>query len=660
MKKAYIVKNYNSGWVIQTRVESLTDWARDGQVPFEIDDNGIDAMFILDDTKKATYESDYKWDQDVALFNSMIKDMSDPLFTEEGQSITTIDLTTAKPEELESFNNLALESCSSLGYDMLKPYGFKFPEMKETTSEANGVDRVAQLEAMAKSVDLTAGMEGIEDLEPSEPIEEYSRENDPMLPTANIEEEELGPAVIEDEQLSDAGIPIPPDVPTVEPEDKQEAVAAVSVPEEDQDTTATTEVIKPTENNNTRIVDPRHEFIDEFMEVCKSYDITPKGLVAVIMSIKALANSAAKVSDTTIKETVPEDVTGNEEYKYQDAIPYPPDPHQGREIPVQGMNIADGGMNNVDFAAELIKRQKLMGKESMETVEGGYYEFPMKVAPTPATADDIYSSLTNDEVGTEGLFSRQPSDNEVLRDIKKICEDVKQLAKKAWQELQERNEDLIAKYGAFIKILLDIKDIIFMDRRTISLDIAAFNIKKANQEVIPDSLEEGIMKQISKTSITAAFGPFAAMAKDSDKPGQLLLSLANDLRTKVESAVPDKVSKKVKPMLLLEEDELNGSYTLKLKFDNVPQVEETSTESVEEPIETPVVEEPKSFLEKLALESLNDDDFFNKVLEHKSEIDYAEAMDCVNNNMWSYYKTGEKTKLDRSISSKRILEYIKK
>ena len=139
------------------------------------------------------------------------------------------------------------------------------------------------------------------------------------------------------------------------------------------------------------------------------------------------------------------------------------------------------------------------------------------------------------------------------------------------------------------------------------------------------------------------------MAKGEDKPGQLMIAVANELRNAI---IKQTKSFDVKPAINLVEDELSGVFTLVAEFKGVPQ---TANESIEE---TVVDERP--LIERLAMESTTDDEFFSKVLEHKNDIEYAIAMDCVNNNMWAYFKTGEKLLNDRAVSSKRILQYIKK
>ena len=748
MKKAYIVKDFNASWGVQNRVEALSDWAANGDTPYEIDITGNTALIILNDNKKTAYESEYKWDRDVATLEGLIKDIKDPIFAEDGQTFEEIDMEATNATAVKHFENLALENCSQFGFDLLRPLGFEnLPEGDKSDSlpltEDVGARNVAELEEMAKNIDLTAGLEG---LTPDTPIEEYSRENDPLLEHAETAPIET-PAEVTPEHTAEAQ---PVEDTVVEPETTAVAVAEAS-----------NKGVSPSVG---KIVDPREVFIKEFMQACDEYEVTPKGLVAIIMSIKALANKAAeadmistesisadeykslrtsqypksfmKRKVTTTKQakkfykeldklgvknvidlgdenakfveskkaiyigdmygssafllpdgtigfidneedqgkfyktstvekdiehvnTTPEDVTAKEDYSYQNAVPYVQDPHgvkdEDMEIPRQGMNVS-GSMNNVEFAEV---QNMINGNESI-TPDINTEQ------PAPMAAEDVYSSLVNDgpvefgeletpeeyvETSMEALFSKKKnkSDNEVLKDINKVLNDIKDIAKKAWNELQERNKELIAKYGAFIKLLLDIKDVVFMDNRSISLQIASFNTKKANNEIVPDNTEEALLKQVSKGAVGAIFGPFANMAKGEDKPGQLMIAVANELRNAI---IKQTKSFDVKPAINLVEDELSGVFTLVAEFKGVPQ---TANESIEE---TVVDERP--LIERLAMESTTDDEFFSKVLEHKNDIEYAIAMDCVNNNMWAYFKTGEKLLNDRAVSSKRILQYIKK
>lgn len=903
MKKAYIVKDFNASWGVQNRVEALSDWAANGDTPYEIDITGNTALIILNDNKKTAYESEYKWDRDVATLEGLIKDIKDPIFAEDGQTFEEIDMEATNANAVKHFENLALENCGQFGFDLLRPLGFEnLPEGDKSDSlpltEDVGARNVAELEEMAKNIDLTAGLEG---LTPDTPIEEYSRENDPLLEHAETAPIET-PAEVTPEHTAEAQ---PVEDTTVEPEETAVAVAEASD--------------KPP---ITKIVDPKEVFVKELMQACDEYEVTPKGLVAIIMSIKALANKAAeadmistesisadeykslrtsqypksfmKRKVTTTKQakkfykeldklgvknvidlgdentkfveskkaiyigdmygssafllpdgtigfidneedqgkfyktstvekdiehvnTTPEDVTAKEDYSYQNAVPYVQDPHgvkdEDMEIPRQGMNVS-GSMNNVEFAEvqnmingnesllnifsskknNRVTKQKLDAlvdmidariklvlpkyqdvldaiKEDAMILDGykngfkinyrvermdnkvrfsiidmdhamlvkanigtfllnmfayalaslgnapivhqapnsmnlrfefewvdlevltksitkelnthctGYrygkldketlgieidYKLTDSVSTEAMAAEDVYSSLVNDgpvefgeletpeeyvETSMEALFSKKKnkSDNEVLKDINKVLNDIKDIAKKAWNELQERNKELIAKYGAFIKLLLDIKDVVFMDNRSISLQIASFNTKKANNEIVPDNTEEALLKQVSKGAVGAIFGPFANMAKGEDKPGQLMIAVANELRNAI---IKQTKSFDVKPAINLVEDELSGVFTLVAEFKGVPQ---TANESIEE---TVVDERP--LIERLAMESTTDDEFFSKVLEHKNDIEYAIAMDCVNNNMWAYFKTGEKLLNDRAVSSKRILQYIKK
>ena len=715
MKRAIIVKNFDAGWGIQNRVEALSDWSRDGLTPFEIDIIGNNALITVDDKKKASYESEYQWEQDIATLDGIIKDIQDPLFAEDGQTYREINMESSSKDAIDNFTTFAINNCSELGYEMLRVMGLKMPEKpEEEVSVESNVSRVAELEAMAKTIDLT----GLESVVPEEPVV--------------TEEPEVAEAISEVTDVE----------PTPEPTPEPTA-------------TVTPEPVKPAEGI---FVDPRKEFIDEFMEACKEYDITPKGLVACIMSIKALANSSAKISvesmsvddyttlksrqypksfarqkvtttkqakklykdieklhtpmgidlgekDTafvksekaiyigdmygsaafllpdgtvgfidsevdkggfyktsTIEKDLKEanisadDVTGKEDYSYTNAIPYPENPNDKDDedvIDVQGMNVA-GGVPNTEVGTESI------------TAENVYDSLVNDLEDTnPFTVEDdneMFLDPDQGSISTEAfLFSKgQPNDNEVLRDIKKIIEDAKKISKKAWNELREKNSDIFEKYGAFIKILLDIKDIIFMDKRNINLEIVTFNSKKANNEIVPDNTEEVIMKQISGAVVKSAFGPFASLAKGEDKPGQVLLALANKLRKDIISELKPTIPDYLHPSIEIDEDEISGQRSLCLKFKNVPKNITLESATEDTTVGTEEVVENLSLIEKLAKESNNDDEFFSKVVDHKNDIDYVTAMECVNNNMYTYYKTGEKHPVDRAVSSKRILAYIKK
>lgn len=633
MKKAYIIKNYQSGWGIQNRVEALVDWGRDGLTPYEIDILGQNALITVDDAKKASYESEYQWEQDIATMNGLLNDIQDPIFADDGQILKSIDMESTTPDAVKDFTQFAIENCSTLGYDMLRPLGLDMPKSEEEPEVASQsqTDRVKELEAMAKSINLSNGMEDINKLTPDEPIEEYSRETDPLLIKAEHVTDESDPV----NEPEPAPVPSEPvaDAPAVEP---AVAVAVAS-------------------GSTGKIVDPRKEFIDEFMDACKEYDITPKGLVSVIMSIKALANKAADVSNITA-----EDVTGEEDYTYSNAVPYVQNPHEKEpEIAEQGMNVPETedntsiGTESIETNVEEVKEFGTTSTEAFDNLNDessfvSYDDYTEFDGCGPFLIHGI-GETEYTECSTEGLFSRKKkkSDNEVINDINKVCEDLKEVAKKAWEELKEKNQDLITKYGAFIKILLDIKDVVFMEKRNIVLEVADFYIKKANNEIVPDSTEEMILKQVSKASIGLAFGPFAQLASSEDKPGQTMLIMANDLRAHLIKYLKTQ-NLDITPAVELIEHELQGSYKLVVSFKDLPKI---SNESLTEDI---------PLIERLAKESADDNELFDKVLEHKSEIDYKIAMECVNTNMWNYFKTGERIVYDRSVSGQRIVRYIKK
>lgn len=728
MKKAYLVRNYKSSWGIQNRIDALVDWAVSDTVPFEIDVVGDSALVVINDDKKASYESEYKWDRDIQSLKNIISDLQDPMFANDGQDFRSIDFESMTPEQKSSFTDVANICTSSLGREMLKQLGLEGIKMidEEVDTEPNGVSRVQELEAMAANINLT---EGLESLTPEQPIEEYSREKDEMI-TSESEPEE--PKVEETTEVTPEHVaetqPVPPVTATdLIPSEKEKA---------------------------------KDDFIEELMEACSKYELTPTGLVAVLMSIKALANKSADVSEisteslsadeyktlkgrqypnnfmkqgiTTTKQakklykdinklnaglgidlgeknielvnkekalyvgdmygssafllpdgkigfidnevdagsfhkkstiekdietikTSTDDVTGTEDYSYQDAVPYVKDPHEpdtNLEIPVQHLNMPDTG-----------RAKALAGISSLESINPVDNE-PNE--PKEEPVEDVYASLVNDtpetfsmewfshgigeieftEVSCEALFSKDKSknDNQVIQDINKVLADIKVIAKKAWEELKERNQALIEKYGAFIKLLLDIKDFVFMDNRQINLNVASFNIKKANNEIVPDTTEETIMKAIGNTLSSSVFGPFASAAKGSDKPGKLMIAVANELRSAIIKHLKSQDLKGMKPAIELQEDELSGVYTLVVSYKNLPQ-QKVSAESL---------------IDQLVAESKDDAEFFEKILEHKADIDYSVAMECVNNDMYRFYKTGEKVPQDRAVSSKRIIAYIKK
>lgn len=643
MKKALIIKNFDSSWGVQNRVESLVDWAREGLVPYEIDINGNDALITIDGTKRESYESAFQYNDDLITLDRMIKDMNSPMFADDGISVVEVDMDNATPEQIKSFRDIAVESVSSLGSDMLRiNFGIDMPSISEELPKPeehtpSAAEIAAQASKMAEDLDFT----------PDGPIPQYNSETG-EFETPGMENgsaQEIAEKIIESNPEVDPAEVIAEAVPTatLKPEDEPQPLI-------------------------TKIVDPREVFVKEFMEACKEYDVTPKALVACIMSIKALANQAAVAKDDKEEPITPEDVTGSEDYSYQNAVPYVEDPHKKQdedvEIAEQGMNVS-GAMNNVEFGDTI---KAISGNESIQ---------PELDSQSAMSADEVYGSLMNESfnlteslgfdgvdlygepmtnVGLEAFFSKHKpakSDNEVLNDINKICEDAKRIAKKAWNELREKNKEIFEKYGAFIKILLDIKDIVMMDKRYVKLEIARFDIRKANNEIVPDTLEESILKKVSGAAISAAFGPLAGLAKKEDKPGQIILIMANRFRETILSELKPMLAKYKHPSLSLVDDDLGGSPVLTLAF---PPLKTIANESIEEDVNMT----PEQRLEKIAMETANDEELYNWILDHKSEIPYKLAMEASKCSLWHKYNKGEDLTYDHSLVSKRVLEYIRK
>ena len=639
MKKAIIIKNFDSSWGVQNRVESLVDWSREGLVPYDIDINGNNALITIDSSKRTSYESAFQYNDDMLTLNAMLKDMNSPMFADDGITFNEIDMESANPDQVKVFRDIAIESVSSLGSDMLRVnFGIDMPSMteelpKQEEHTPTAAELAAKASKMAEDLDFT----------PDGPIPQYNSETG-EFETPGMENgsaQEIAEKIIETN-------------PEVDPAEViAEAVPTATVKSEEQ------------ESSIPAIVDPREEFIKEFMEACKEYDITPKALVACIMSIKSLANQSAIAKDDKEEPVAPEDVTGSEDYSYQNAVPYVEDPHEKSdeelEIPRQGMNVP-GMMNNVEFGDTI---KVIQGTESMQPD-----------TTTPMSADEVYGSLVNEtfnlsqslgfegvelygepmtNIGLEAFFAKHKpakSDNEVLNDMNKICEDAKTIAKKAWNELREKNSEIFEKYGAFIKILLDIKDIVMMDKRYVKLEIARFDIRKANNEIVPDTLEESILKKISGAAVSAAFGPLAGLAKTEDKPGQIILMMANRLRETLLSELKPMLAKYKHPSLSLVDDDLGGSPVLTLAF---PPLKNVSNESIEDIDMT-----PEQRIEKIAMETANDEELYNWILEHKAEIPYSVAMEATKCSLWHKYNKGEDLSYDSSLVSKRVLEYIRK
>lgn len=823
MKKAIIVKNYNSVWGVQNRVEALVDWSMTGkQVPYDVDINGDNALITIDDSKRASYESDFAYNSDMQAFENILRDINDPLFKED-VVISTYNENTSTPDNIEVFKQSALESCSSLGIDILRGFGLDLPEVaEEVVIPQTSLSRAQEAAALADKLDQSIGNEALDFT--VDHIPQYNSETDSFDDEEPLERpQEIGGETEEEEDLEDEEVVTPAEAVEAASEQPEEE-------EEEEPVTETVTVSKP-DGSVGKIVDPRMEFIKEFMDALNKYDLTPESFVTCLMSIKALANNSAKApSDVT-----PSDVTGAEDYSYTNAVPYVQNPNakENPDVETQGMNVADGESNTEigtegildsrllriftgnkskavgepvnnkeieDIIKTLDKRIQTMIPRFNHAVDQLYREMPgmsrdypnmfrtdyklvrlgnkvqfriievdtsdrnkhnitvfvigllcagilgaavgamdpalaapaglgagigaanamttahelemnlatgaildqpmmarlnavtknyktglisdyfglevefyapVGIGTEAMTADDLYSSLINEpiadtpvlevpyveeftNIGLEALWAKHPkrkNDNQVIEDMKKICEDAKAIAKKALEELREKNAEIFEKYGAFVKILLDIKDIIFMDKHYVKLEVAKFELAKANKEVVPDTPNETVLHTLAGVAINtmtnSVLGPFASLATPkTDSPSNYLLAVANQLREVMMSELKYKI-KENHGAITLVEDELKGNMVLTLAFKPL----EPSTESEEEEI---------SLIKQIAMESTSDDEFFNKVMDNFDKLDRSEVKETTKYNMWHFYRTGEKIPCDGALSGMRLCQFIKK
>lgn len=618
MKKAYIIKDYNSVWGVQNRVEALVDLSMNkANVPYDIDISGDNALITVDDSKKLAYESEFEYNSDIQLFDKFMKDIQDPLFSED-INIVSYNENTSTPDNIEDFKKVAIESCSSLGVDILRGFGIDLPEIKEEVEESmNPLSRAQAASALADQLDKENGLESLDFT--VDKIPQYNSETD------RFEDETVEPIVTPAEAVAEAS------GDTNDPEAEDTTNDTKNVPD------AAPEVVKLVKGDDES---SKNDFIKEFMDALKEYDITPKGFVAAVMAIKALANSSAKAKDPDV---TPDDVTGEEDYSYTNAVPYVQNPNEKAEpeVETQSVNVPEGKPNSE------------IGTESM-------------------SADDIYSSLVNEsiddttvedipvveeftEAGMEAFWSKKPTlkgNLDIIEEQMNICEDIKPIAAKAFKSLKEKNEVIFEKYGAFMKLLLNVEDAKIMDKRFVKMNIAKFDLKKANKEVVPDTTTETVIHSVTGAvvgSITSSIlGPFAKLAMSTDNtPSNYLLAIANQLKSTIESEVKATI-RKYDGVITLSQDELDGSAILVLGFKPIYM----SNESIE-PEDIPLIKQ-------LAMESSSDDEFFNKVMDNFESLNRLDVKETTKFNMWHFYKTGEKIPCDSAVTGKRLCEFIKK
>lgn len=639
MTKAIVLNNYNDSWAIENRVEALSDWYRNSPVcPFDIDSEGDSCTIIFNNEKRASYENDYSYQNDLKLALSYINDIKDPLNAADTQfKYKEIDLESANPNDKKTFSDFAFEHCSPLACDMLRAYGLtdiaeKPYETHDPTVVSDQVsdNRMREIEKMLASMESGNDVEG-----PDEDV--------PVIDTSDMSTD-----VVDNDDSSSMGDL----VGDAEPEEVVESVEEVvekNEPEETNEVPDTTvnDAISAVTNIDKPVEEPKvseHEsFLSELASTCKEFDITAKEFVTMVVALKKLANKTAVVKGDTI-EIDTDDVTGNEDYSYTNAVPYVQNPHEQAEpeIETQAMNVPEGE-DNTEIGNESISADTIYNSLVNES-HGTLFD----VTDNDVNDFDWESSIIETNLGMEAFLSKRKGnkyqdENQVIADMKKICEDVKVVAKKAFNELMDRNAEVFEKYGAFIKLLNDIIDAVFMSKHVVKLEIAKFDIQKANREIVPDNLEESIFKQLGSSVLRGALGPFAALANSDEKPGTILLTIANRLRQTILTRISSEIKKYPKATINLVEDEVKGSYTLTLMFDPI----QSSLESVEE--------EPKykSLMEQLAFESSTDDEFFGKVLENKDQFSESQILECAKFNMRDFYRTGTKTQTSSVLAAIR-------
>lgn len=639
MTKAIVLNNYNDSWAIENRVEALSDWYRNSPVcPFDIDSEGDSCTIIFNNEKRASYENDYSYQNDLKLALSYINDIKDPLNAADTQfKYKEIDLESANPNDKKTFSDFAFEHCSPLACDMLRAYGLtdiaeKPYETHDPTVVSDQVsdNRMREIEKMLASMESGNDVEG-----PDEDV--------PVIDTSDMSTD-----VVDNDDSSSMGDL----VGDAEPEEVVESVEEVvekNEPEETNEVPDTTvnDAISAVTNIDKPVEEPKvseHEsFLSELASTCKEFDITAKEFVTMVVALKKLANKTAVVKGDTI-EIDTDDVTGNEDYSYTNAVPYVQNPHEQAEpeIETQAMNVPEGE-DNTEIGNESISADTIYNSLVNEN-HGTLFD----VTDNDVNDFDWESSIIETNLGMEAFLSKRKGnkyqdENQVIADMKKICEDVKVVAKKAFNELMDRNAEVFEKYGAFIKLLNDIIDAVFMSKHVVKLEIAKFDIQKANREIVPDNLEESIFKQLGSSVLRGALGPFAALANSDEKPGTILLTIANRLRQTILTRISSEIKKYPKATINLVEDEVKGSYTLTLMFDPI----QSSLESV--------VEEPKytNLMEQLAFESSTDDEFFGKVLENKDQFSESQILECAKFNMRDFYRTGTKTQTSSVLAAIR-------
>ena len=336
--KGILIPNYRSSYAIESKVEGIKDWqmsctTMDKQCPCDVVIAGESAVIMFD--KEITPGS---YDMDLDYMNTVISDIRearelDKMETPNMESVYLIDEKSSEHDKSE-FTNIASKYLDKFAMEELSIIGLKTIATED---------------------------EHIEEPSPQPAVQAVDEEVTTELP-----EEESGAQAEED---------VNPNPVQVSVSDNGNRVEIVNISEDDA------------------------VQIKEFINGLKEMNMTVDDFLSVIKSIKAYMLTQAKVDQEPEPEPVavepaPETELGQEDYSYQDAVPYPTRPGADPQS-------TNGGISDIAEIEDIeAKAGEVLANESVDP----YAELDNNAATAPTET----IAMESEQVETE------PADPEEL------------------------------------------------------------------------------------------------------------------------------------------------------------------------------------------------------------------------------------------------------
>lgn len=306
--KGILIPNYRSSYAIESKVEGIKDWqmsctTMDKQCPCDVVIAGESAVIMFD--KEITPGS---YDMDLDYMNTVISDIRearelDKMETPNMESVYLIDEKSSEHDKSE-FTNIASKYLDKFAMEELSIIGLKTIATED------------------------------------EHIEEPSPQ-----PAVQAVEEEVTTESPEEESGAQAEEDINPNPVQVSVSDNGNRVEIVNISEDDA------------------------VQIKEFINGLKEMNMTVDDFLSVIKSIKAYMSTQAKVDqepepEPVAAEPAPETEVGQEDYSYQDAVPYPTRPGADPQS-------TNGGISDIAETEDIeAKAGEVLANESVDPYAG--------------------------------------------------------------------------------------------------------------------------------------------------------------------------------------------------------------------------------------------------------------------------------------------------